>query len=300
MRPRSDEIQEKSDLGEAGFLRQLGDRIRDARARRGMTRKILARDSRVSERYLAQLESGQGNISIVLLRQVAQAMGLDLSDLVRDGPERPLELVLLTQTLSRLAPQELGEARRLLGAAFGAAVASERRQRIALIGLRGAGKSTLGARLAEALDMPFIELDREVERSFGADLGEIFDLYGQAAYRRAERQALTDITARHGRAVIAAGGSIVSEPATFELLLSACFTVWLKAAPEEHMNRVAAQGDLRPMAASAEAMADLRRILAGRAELYARADATVDTEGASFETSLARLRMAVNPQEIKG
>ena len=294
MRPRSSEIREKE--AEAGFLRQLGERIREARARRGMTRKILARDSQVSERYLAQLESGQGNISIILLRQVAQAMGLDLSDLVRDGPERPLELVLLTQTLSRLSPQELGEARHLLSEAFGAAVASERRQRIALIGLRGAGKSTLGLLLAQALDVPFIELDREVERSFGAGLGEIFDLYGQAAYRRAERQALADVIARHARAVIAAGGSIVSEPATFELLLSACFTVWLKAAPEEHMSRVAAQGDLRPMAASVEAMADLRRILAGRAELYARADTTVDTEGASVETSLARLRAAINPE----
>jgi len=293
MRPRSSEIREKE--AEAGFLRQLGERIREARARRGMTRKILARDSQVSERYLAQLESGQGNISIILLRQVAQAMGLDLSDLVRDGPERPLELVLLTQTLSRLSPQELGEARHLLSEAFGAAVASERRQRIALIGLRGAGKSTLGARLAAERGVPFIELDREVERGFGTNLGEIFDLYGQAAYRRAERQALARVIAEHERAVIAAGGSIVAEPATYELLLSSCFTVWLRAPPAEHMARVQAQGDLRPIAASAGAMADLHHILATREPLYARADATVDTAGTDIAASLRRLAAAVGP-----
>ena len=282
--------------GEAAYLALLGERIRAARARRGMTRKILARDSGVSERYLAQLEGGQGNISIILLRQVAHAMGLPLADLVRDGPEQPVEFTLLMQSLARLEVPALAEARKLLMEKFGAAVERERRHRIALIGLRGAGKSTLGARLAADLDVPFIELDREIERISGMSLAALFDLYGQAAYRRYERRALEAVLERHDRAVIAAGGSIVSEPATFELLLSACFTVWLKAAPEEHMSRVAAQGDLRPMAASAEAMADLRRILAGRAELYARADTTVDTEGASVETSLARLRAAINPE----
>jgi XRE family transcriptional regulator, aerobic/anaerobic benzoate catabolism transcriptional regulator len=289
MQPISTEIE----AGEATFLGLLGDRIREARARRGMTRKLLARDSRVSERYLAQLEAGQGNISIALLRQVARAMGMPLADLVREEPERPLELTLLIETLSRLSAQELGAARSLLGNAFGAAVARARRQRIALIGLRGAGKSTLGARLAAARGVPFIELDREIERAFGTGLGEIFDLYGQAAYRRAERQALASIVERHERVIIAAGGSIVAEPATFDLLLSACFTVWLRAAPEEHMARVAAQGDMRPMAASAEAMADLRRILAGREALYARADATIDGAGATVEESFARLQAAL-------
>src|SRR5690348_2621664 len=153
--------------GEAEFLRQLGERIREARARRGMTRKILARDSGVSERYLAQLEGGQGNISIILLRQVAQAMSLPLVELVREGPDRPVEFSLLVQALERLAPQELIEARQLLGRAFGAAIAEGRRHRIALIGLRGAGKSTLGRRLAEGLAVPFIELDREIERESG-------------------------------------------------------------------------------------------------------------------------------------
>ncbi len=279
--------------GEAEYLRVLGERIREARARRGMTRKLLARDSEVSERYLAQLEAGQGNISIALLRQVAHAMGLPLADLVREEPDRPVELTLLVQTLARLGPKELKEARRLLADAFGTAVESERRHRIALIGLRGAGKSTLGALLARERGVPFIELDREIERESGTSLGEVFDLYGQAAYRRYERRALEGVIERHDRAVIATGGSIVSEPATFDLLLSACYTVWLTAAPEEHMARVVAQGDQRPMADNAAAMEDLRRILQGRHALYAKADARVDTEGKTVEQSLGDLRVAI-------
>jgi XRE family aerobic/anaerobic benzoate catabolism transcriptional regulator len=279
--------------GEADYLRVLGERLREARARRGMTRKILARDSGVSERYLAQLEAGQGNISIALLRQVAHAMGLPIAELVREEPDRPVELTLLIQTLGRLQPKELAQARRLLGEAFGAAVDSGRRRRIALIGLRGAGKSTLGTLLARALAIPFIELDREIEQASGTSLSEIFDLYGQAAYRRWERRALETVIERQDRAVIATGGSIVSEPATFDLLLSACYTVWLTASAEEHMSRVVAQGDYRPMAENDEAMDDLRRILAGRAALYSKADAMVDTAGKTVAESFADLRAAI-------
>ncbi len=279
--------------GEAAYLRLLGDRIREARARRGMTRKILARDSKVSERYLAQLEAGHGNVSIVLLRQIAQAMGLPLVDLVREEPDRPVELTLLIQTLARLSPKELAQARKILAETFGAAVERERRHRIALIGLRGAGKSTLGAMLAKDLAVPFIELDREIERESGTSLSEVFDLYGQAAFRRYERRALESVIERHDRAVIATGGSIVSEAATFDLLLSACFTVWLTAAPEEHMARVVAQGDTRPMAGNEEAMEDLRRILKGREALYSKADARVDTAGKTTAQSLRELKKAV-------
>lgn len=279
--------------GEAEYLRLLGERIREARARRGMTRKILARDSRVSERYLAQLETGHGNISIVLLRQIAHAMGLPLGDLVREEPDRPVELTLLIQTLGRLPAKELAQARKLLGQTFGAAIDSERRHRVALVGLRGAGKSTLGAMLAKDLSVPFIELDREVERESGTRLAEIFDLYGQAAFRRYERRALEAVIERYDRAVIATGGSIVSEPATFDLLLSACYTVWLTATPEEHMGRVVAQGDTRPMAENEQAMEDLRRILAGRTALYSKADARVDTGGKTAEQSFRELKAAV-------
>jgi XRE family aerobic/anaerobic benzoate catabolism transcriptional regulator len=278
---------------EAGYLGLLGDRIREARARRGMTRKILARDSGVSERYLAQLEAGHGNISIILLRSIAAAMGLPLTDLVREEPDGPVELTLLIQTLGRLTPKDLVQARKLLTEAFGAAVRSERRDRIALIGLRGAGKSTLGAALAKEQGVPYIELDREIERESGTSLSEVFDLYGQAAYRRYERRALEAVLERYERAVIATGGSIVSEPATFDLLLSACFTVWLTATPEDHMARVVAQGDTRPMADNEEAMEDLRRILEGRSALYAKADVTIETSGKSAEASLAELRHAL-------
>jgi XRE family aerobic/anaerobic benzoate catabolism transcriptional regulator len=283
----------ESESDQAAYLGLLGDRIRDGRARRGMTRKILARDSKVSERYLAQLETGLGNISIVLLRQIARAMGLPLADLVREEPEGPVELTLLIQTLGRLQPPELSQARKLLTDTFGTVVESERRQRIALIGLRGAGKSTLGARLAKTKNVPFIELDREVERESGTTLSEVFDLYGQSAYRRYERRALENVIEHHHRAVIATGGSIVTEPATFDLLLSACFTVWLTAAPEEHMGRVVAQGDYRPMAENDEAMDDLRRILASRNALYAKADATVDTAGKTVDQCLRELTAAV-------
>jgi len=283
----------ESESDQAAYLGLLGDRIRDGRARRGMTRKILARDSKVSERYLAQLETGLGNISIVLLRQIARAMGLPLADLVREEPEGPVELTLLIQTLGRLQPPELSQARKLLTDTFGTVVESERRQRIALIGLRGAGKSTLGARLAKTKNVPFIELDREVERESGTTLSEVFVLYGQSAYRRYERRALENVIEHHHRAVIATGGSIVTEPATFDLLLSACFTVWLTAAPEEHMGRVVAQGDYRPMAENDEAMDDLRRILASRNALYAKADATVDTAGKTVDQCLRELTAAV-------
>lgn len=280
------------EIGDADYLRRLGERVREARARRGMTRKLLARDSGVSERYIAQLESGQGNISILLLRQIAQAMNLSGDELVRDAPDRP-ELSLLVETLRRLKPPELAEARQTLNTMFGGAVARARGKRIALIGLRGAGKSTLGATLAHDMRVPFIELDREIESVAGASLAEIFDLYGQVAYRRYERRALETVLESNDRAVIAAGGSIVSEPGTYDLLLTACYTIWLTAAPEEHMGRVVAQSDLRPMTGNDEAMADLRRILDGREALYAKADARVDTSGGTVAVSLKRLKAAV-------
>jgi XRE family aerobic/anaerobic benzoate catabolism transcriptional regulator len=278
--------------GERDYLAALGERVREARARRGISRKLLARDSGVSERYLAQLEAGQGNVSILLLRQIATALNLPLTELLAEDAGDAVELTLTTQFLKRLPRQTLAAVRSQLVRDYGSA-RDERMKRIALIGLRGAGKSTLGARLAKALGMPFIELDREVEREAGTSLSEIFLLYGQAGYRRYERRCLARVLEKSGRAVIATGGSIVSEPGTFELLLSACFTVWLKAEPEEHMARVIAQGDTRPMAGNDQAMEDLRRILDGRAVLYGQADVTVDTAGKTPEQSLSALRKAV-------
>jgi XRE family aerobic/anaerobic benzoate catabolism transcriptional regulator len=275
------------DLDDA-FLQHLGDRVREARARRGMTRKILARDSGVSERYLAQLESGQGNVSVLLLRQIGHALNLPLTELLQDEQDQAIELTLIQQFLKRLPAARLPEVRERLMAEYGSRYGS-RENRIALIGLRGAGKSTLGKELARRMQVPFVELDREIEAEAGTSLHEIFLLHGQAGFRRYERRALEHVLEKHERCVIATGGSLVSEPATFDLLLSACLTVWLKAAPEEHMTRVAAQGDYRPMAGNREAMDDLRRILAGREKLYAQADLTLDTAGKTPEASLEEL-----------
>jgi XRE family aerobic/anaerobic benzoate catabolism transcriptional regulator len=274
------------------YLTALGDRVRETRTKRGQSRKLLAADSGVSERYLAQLEAGQGNVSILLLRQIASALELPLTELLADGHDEAAELALTTQFLKRLPRQKLAAVHSQLVRDYGNA-RDERMKRIALIGLRGAGKSTLGAKLAKVLAAPFVELDREIEREAGTSLSEIFLLYGQSGYRRYERRSLERVLEKNERAVIATGGSIVSEPGTYELLLSSCFTVWLKAAPEEHMARVIAQGDTRPMAGNDQAMEDLRRILEGRAMLYRQADVVVDTAGKSVEKSLAELRKSI-------
>ena len=274
------------------FLTALGDRVRELRARRGMTRKILAKDSGVSERYLAQLETGQGNASLGILRRVARALDVPLASLIADAPEPPVELTQAFELLRRLEPGRLAEARALLSKTFGDADAAGRAGRIALIGLRGAGKTTLGTALAGRLGVPFVELDREIERESGVSLATIFDFYGQAGFRRMERRCLDRVIEEHPRFVLATGGSIVSEPSTFERLLAACWTVWLKAAPAEHMERVVAQGDMRPMAGNRESMADLQRILAFREPLYRRADAEVDTSGKAAGEALDALAEA--------
>ncbi|MGE5169234.1 MAG: helix-turn-helix transcriptional regulator, partial [Rudaea sp.] len=229
------------------------------RERRGLSRKALAGASRVSERYLAQIEAGNGNVSVILLRRVAAA---------------------LDTTVAALLAADAG-------------AAASRRERIALIGLRGAGKSTLGAMLAHTRHVPLIELNREVTRETGLPVAEVMALYGLPGYRRIEQRVLERVVAGHGRAVIVAGGGIVHEPPAFAFLLEHCYTVWLKARPDEHMSRVRAQGDLRPMAGNAEAMEDLKRILAAREALYRRADAVVDTSGETPQASFAKLRDVV-------
>lgn len=271
---------------EGDYLQALGQRVRDLRLRRGMTRAMLASDSGVSVRYLAQLEGGDGNISIIRLRQVAQALALPLEEIVRVGPEHPPEFTLLVQYLSRLSPLQLAEAREILQGAFDK---GGRRQRIALVGLRGAGKSTLGKLLAQQLQVPYFEIGEEIERTAGMKLSEIFSLYGQSVYRRYERRTLQALIAANERFVLSTGGGIVSEPATFDELLTACYTVWIKATPAEHMARVVAQGDHRPMGDNREAIKDLERILAGREPMYGKADASVNTSGARVEESLAEL-----------
>jgi XRE family transcriptional regulator, aerobic/anaerobic benzoate catabolism transcriptional regulator len=243
--------------GESAYLARLGERVRGWRTAQGVTRKALALASGVSERYLAQLEGGEGNISVLLLRRVAQAMGVPIEELIREREAVP------------------------------------RGARVALLGLRGAGKSTLGEKLAQSLGVPFVELDREVEREAGAPLGEVFSMYGQDAFRRFERRALERVLKARPSAVIAVGGSLVTDPDTYRLLLEHCYCVWLRASPAEHMARVMAQGDLRPFHGRAAALDEIRKLLADRESLYARADAVLDTSDRSLKQSLAELRRAL-------
>jgi XRE family aerobic/anaerobic benzoate catabolism transcriptional regulator len=271
---------------DAAFLSRLGERLRLLRAQRGMTRRALSQQSRVSERYIAQMEAGSGNVSILLLRALARALAVPTTDLLAD---KPVDALLLERLLERLTPVQLEAARALLMEHFAAPKVGLRRQRLALIGLRGAGKSTLGGMLAERLGYRFHELDREIEREAGVELREIFELHGQAGFRRLEQRVLERLVAEPPGMVVATGGSIVAEPATFELLLRACLTIWIRASPQEHMQRVIEQGDLRPMRDNKQSMADLRAILASRESLYARADLTLDTSGKGLEESFAEL-----------
>ena len=278
---------------EQAYLTRLGERVRGWRLEQGVTRKSLALASGVSERYLAQLESGHGNISVLLLRKVAQAMQVPIEDLARENGELPAELALLMRFAAALPPDKVAAAHRLLQAQFG----SPRKRRIALLGLRGAGKSSLGARLAEVLGAPFVELDREVEREAGSNLGEVFSIYGQDAYRRFERRALERVLRQHDRAVIATGGSLVTDQDNYDLLRERCYCVWLKASPEEHMSRVISQGDMRPFKGRSAALDEIRRLLADRDRLYARADAILDTSGKPVRQSVAQLRNLVSKEE---
>jgi XRE family aerobic/anaerobic benzoate catabolism transcriptional regulator len=247
-----------SEQQEAAYLSRLGERVRAWRTDHRMTRKTLSAASGVSERYLAQLESGEGNISVLLLRKVARAMGVPIQHLVQDEDRSP------------------------------------RAGRIALIGLRGAGKSTLGKKLSESQGIPFIELDHEVEMEAGAKLGEVFAMYGQDAFRRFERRALERVLNQHEHAVIATGGSLVTDPATYQLLQARCLCVWLKASPGEHMSRVIAQGDMRPFKGRSAAQDEIRKLLAERDRLYARADVTIETSGKTVRQSLEQMKRALS------
>jgi XRE family aerobic/anaerobic benzoate catabolism transcriptional regulator len=278
---------------EATFLEQLGQRVRTMRALRGMSRKVLARVSGISERYIAQLEAGRGNVSIVLLRRVSNAMGAHLEDLI-PAAEPPPDWTVIRDLLRKASPSQITQAKDILGQS----ASMQHRTSfagIALIGLRGAGKSTLGKMVAKKIGWNFVELNKEIEAQNGLSVAEIIALYGQEGFRRLEQAALTQLLARKELTVLATGGGIVSEPVTFDLILSSFYTIWLKAEPEEHMARVRGQGDLRPMADDRSAMAELRNILVSREPLYARASAVVDTAGLTVDAAAARLAEAVTP-----
>jgi len=254
-----------------------------------MTRKLVARESDVSERHLAQLEAGEGNVSIVLLRRIAAALNVSLVKLFAPEVEEPAEKQMIQRFLERLPNHRLEDVVFRLMRDFSPGE-KVRRKRIALIGLRGAGKSTLGSKLALEMRVPFVELDGEIEKDTGIPLGEIFSLYGQSGYRAIERRTVTRVVTEHECAVLSVGGGVVSEKETFDYLLSHCYTIWIKAQPEEHMSRVLEQGDFRAMAGNDRAMEDLRRILEAREPLYRKADMELDTSGSSVEESFSRLR----------
>ncbi|MFM2348289.1 MAG: hypothetical protein RL654_3042 [Pseudomonadota bacterium] len=277
------------------FLVALGERVRELRARRGLTRKAVAQASEVSERHLANLEYGIGNASILVLQQVAWALQCSLAELIGDMTTASPEWLMLRELLEHRSEADLRRARETLVRLFDSAAAERapRSRCIALIGLRGAGKSTLGQRLADALGCSFIELSRQIEAFAGCSISEIHNLYGTNAYRRYERRALEEAIQIYPEGVIATPGGLVSDASNFNLLLNHCTTVWLQASPEDHMSRVAAQGDLRPMAASREAMDDLRRILAGRSAFYEKADLMLDTSAQDLEATFALLKARV-------
>ena len=284
------------------FLIALGERLKSLRGRRGFTRKALAQLAEVSERHVANVESGVGNASILFLRQLAQVLNCTLAEMIGDETASSPEWLMIREILRGRPDDELAQARAALAGIFDTPTSdSARRQRVALIGLRGAGKSSLGQMLADHWMVPFVELSRQIEKLAGCSIAEIHALYGPNAYRRYERRALEETVRNFPRAVIATPGGVVSDPATFNLLLSHCYTVWLKASPEDHMGRVVAQGDTRPMSGNREAMEDLKQILESRAQFYSKADQTFDTsemtQEASFVGLLDSLRSAVLKQD---
>jgi XRE family aerobic/anaerobic benzoate catabolism transcriptional regulator len=276
------------------FLMALGERVRNLRSRKGMTRKAVALAADVSERHLANLEYGTGNVSVLVLLQVSHALQCSLAELLGDISTSSPEWLLIRELLGKRTEADLRRARVQLTEMFGeSGDATARRTRIALIGLRGAGKTTLGQRLADDLGFTFIELSREIEKFAGCQISEIHNLYGANAYRRYERRALEEAIQIYPEVVIATPGGLVSDSANFNLLLTHCTTVWLQANANDHMSRVAAQGDLRPMAASPEAMEDLKRILEGRSAFYSKADLSFDTSAQDAEESFKRLKTEV-------
>jgi XRE family aerobic/anaerobic benzoate catabolism transcriptional regulator len=276
------------------FLTALGDRVRSLRARRGMTRKAVALAADVSERHLANLEYGLGNASVLVLLQVAGALQCSLGELIGDVTTSSPEWLMIRELLEQRDETTLQRVRVAIGEMLGTGGDNAAHSpRVALIGLRGAGKSTLGLMLADDLGFPFVELSREIEKFAGCSIAEIQALYGMNAYRRYERRALEEAIQIYPEAVIATPGGLVSDAATFNQLLAHCTTVWLHADPEDHMKRVTAQGDLRPMAASREAMEDLKGILTGRAAFYSKAQFKLDTSAQPLAPTFLALREIV-------
>jgi XRE family aerobic/anaerobic benzoate catabolism transcriptional regulator len=287
--PKPRDKADAAPVGVDAFAVAVGALLRSARAKRGITRRKLAEQSGASERYLAQIESGQGNPSVIILKDIADALDVSVVELMPRGNGRNAALSRILDLIASVPPAELSAIADLIEGRTAAASAADRARRIALVGLRGAGKSTLGRLLAQHLGVPFIELNRMVEQAYGARIPDLIEIAGIATFRRYERDCLQRVIAEHEAAVIATAGGIVSSPETYGLLLLRAHTVWIKTRPEEHMRRVMAQGDFRPMARNREAMSDLVAILDARSADYARAEAALDTSGDEEPQSLAKL-----------
>ncbi len=286
---------ERSEAVDA-FIAAVGERVRKARQRKGIARRVLSDLSGVSQRYLAQLENGEGNISIGLLFKVAQALDHRVEWLVGEDDPWGSEIAKIADLYRSASSEKRQKAMAILEPGDWERL---RRRRICLIGLRGAGKSTLGKRLGQDLGLPFVELNRDIEEQSGMPVTDVMALYGQEGYRRLERQALERVVATTDSVVLAVAGGIVSEPETFAFLLRCFHTIWLKAPPEVHMKRVIEQGDERPMAGNPKAMEELKSILTSREALYAKAEAVVDTAGRTPDESARDLIEAVRKLAIK-
>lgn len=285
---RTEEINSVSETVDTILIRSLGARIRRLRANRGYSRKELSALADVSERHLAQLETGKGNISVILLSRVARALGTDLSELFRDDKDSDsMEDIMLADLVQQINPADRHQAVELLRDRF--VTNGRQKRRLALIGLRGAGKTTLGSRLAREYKRPFIQLASEIERLAGMNVSEIFSLSGEDYYRRLEEKALIETLKRHDDCIIETGGSIVTELNLLNLLLKSCHVVWLSASAEEHMQRVIDQGDMRPIENNDDAMSDLRRLMQQRTSFYQQAHAHIDTSARTVDESMAEL-----------
>src|ERR1700680_2537740 len=292
-KPREKPVLTGATAAMAAFLAAIGHEVRRNRAKRGMTRRQLAQASQTSERYLAQIESGTGNPSVSVLRAIAQALDLPCAALLPEAGARTAALGAILDLLAQVPEGELPALAKEIETRVARPGSADRARRIALVGLRGAGKSTLGRMLAQHLSWPFIELDRLVEEDYGASIPDLIEMAGTATFRRHERSALDRIITAHDAAIITTAGGIVSNQETYALLLRRTHTIWIKARPEDHMSRVMAQGDFRPMAQNRAAMADLVAILEARRADYSRAEAAVDPQGDAVEVSFAKLLQTV-------
>lgn len=279
------------------LIARLAVRVSEARRLKGYPRRVLSEKSGVSPRYLAQLEAGEGNISVLLLERVARALDLRVETLLAEEnpPDNDLDRIA---ALYREAPELVQERVRALLAAQNPRMM--RAGRICLIGLRGAGKSTLGKMAGDALRLPFVELNRDIEAEVGMPISEVIALYGEAGFRAMEADALERVTARHDRMILAVGGGMVAEPVTFARLLERFHTVWIQTSPAEHMQRVRAQGDLRPMEGNPAAMQQLKSLLEARSPLYRQATAVLNTSDKTPRSSLNDLLAIIASQRFLG